>query len=208
MSDMTSSLTTPAARTERAPSQRPYTTEETHWGYIVRATASAGRGIVVAQTMATVIGAIFLAAAIGLWLVPAAMFGTDAMFMRFFATVVFAALAAMLLWYASRGVKSEVQIDNSRGEIREVIRNKAGNQTLVGKYGFDAVSGVFLEDGADDDMFDLTLRYCSSGGSLVLASGREAHLTQLHDRIKRDVLIGSGASEQAKPKTVAAVETV
>ncbi len=196
MSDITSSITGAKAPAGQASSEHPYKIEETHWGYIIGATGSAGRGIAVAQTLSLLIGAGFLAAAISLWLFPALVFGVDALFMRFFATVLFGSMSALFLWYASRGVRSEVQIDNSRGEIREVIRNKAGKMTLLGSYGFDSVGGVFLEptdkpkDSNSKDS-NLVLRYRSTGGSLVVASGRKTDLAELRDRISRDVMIGS-----------------
>lgn len=196
MTDMTSSLMRNPAKVVRDPVINPYKIEETHWGYIVRATETLSHGVAIAQSISRLIGCGMLAAALGLWLLPSGLFGADALFMRFFATVVFLSMAILLLWYATRGGQSEVQIDLSRGEVREVIRNHTRKQTLLGSYGFDSVASVCLEPGLVPSETDLVLRYRNSGGCLVLASGREAELSLLRDRISRDVVIGSEPQPQ------------
>lgn len=203
MTDMTSSLLRNPAQVVRDPVINPYKIEETHWGYIVRANQDLGRGVAVAQSICRLFGCGLLAAAIGLWLLPSVMFGAEAMFMRFFATVVFVSMASLLLWYATRGGRSEVQIDLSRGEVREVIRNHTRKQTLLGSYGFDSVGAVDLEQGIDPTEMDLVLRYRNAGGCLVLASGAEAELTLLRDRIARDVVVGSNVERPTLPQNQA-----
>ena len=198
MTDITSSLTRNPAKVVRDPVINPYKIEETHWGYIVRASETLGRGIVIAQSVCRLIGCAMLAAAIGLWLLPSVMFGADAVFMRFFATIVFVSIAALLLWYASRGGQTEVQIDLSRGEVREVVRNQTRKQVLLGSYGFDSVASVSVEPGLNPAEMDLVLRYRNAGGVLVLASGREAELSLLRDRISRDVVVGSHAVQDTQ----------
>lgn len=194
MTDMTSSLTGSPAKAVQDPVINPYKVEETHWGYIVRATETLGRGVAIAQSVSRLLGCAFLAAALGLWLLPSMLFGADAMFMRAFATIVFVSMATLLLWYASRGGQSEIQIDLSRGEIREVIRNNTNKQILIGSYGFDSIEGVELAQGLNPTEKDLLLRYRNTGGCLVVASGREADLSLLRDRLSRDVVVGSSAA--------------
>ncbi|MEL6572297.1 MAG: hypothetical protein AAFQ64_11590 [Pseudomonadota bacterium] len=195
MTDMTSSLTRTPAKVSQDPVINPYKVEETHWGYIVRATETLGRGVAIAQSVSRLLGCAFLAAAIGLWLLPSMLFGADAMFMRFFATIVFVSLATLLLWYATRGGQSEIQIDLSRGEIREVVRNRTNKQILFGSYGFDSVGAVELAPGINPAEMDLVLRYRNTGGCLIMASGREADLSLLRDRLSRDVIVGSSAAK-------------
>ncbi len=201
MTDMTSSLTRNPSKVVRDPVINPYKIEETHWGYIIRATETLGRGVAIAQSICRLLGCAMLAAAFGLWLLPSVLFGADALFMRLFATIVFVSIAALLIWYATRGGQSEVQIDLSRGEVREVIRNHTRKQTLLGSYGFDSVADVTLESGLNPAEMDLVLRYRNAGGCLVLASGREADLSILRDRISRDVVVGSQAKPTVKAKT-------
>jgi len=186
-------IATSAPQTFSAKAERDslpgFVLEETHWGYIVCAKGAEGRRMGFAQSLSLLAGAGFLAAAAGMWLLPSIMFGTDALFTRFFSSIVFVALASLFLWYASRGTQSEIHIDNSRGEIREIVRNHTGKLSLLGCYGFDSVGGVFLEPTADAPGSNLVLRYRNSDTSMTLATGREAALEQLRERISHDVFI-------------------
>jgi hypothetical protein len=173
-----------------------FRTEETHWGYIVRSTSETGHGLILAQSLSLLTGAALLAAAIGMWLIPGMMFGTDALMMRLFASIVFVAASALLLWYSSRGTISEIQIDNNRGEIREVIRNHTGKMSLLACYSFDSIGGVFLEPTGSKDAASLVLRYRNSSEKVEVASGSQVELVSLRDRISRDVILGTTAKAQ------------
>lgn len=202
MSDTAYSFGRQAASKSKSKQAQPYRVEETHWGYIISATSGDERHVKIAQAVSMLIGAGFLAAAISLWLWPALTLGVDALFMRYFATIMFGALAALFLWYASRGVRSEVHIDISRGEIREVIRNKTGKMTLLGSYGFDSIDDVSLATNETGAEVDLLLRYRNTGGCLVVASGAESELQSLHARISRDVIVSPPPSPDC-PDTAA-----
>ena len=174
-----------------------FSVEETHWGYIVRSAGHNGHGLILSQSLSLLTGAALLAAAIGMWLIPGMLVGVDALMMRMFATIVFVSAAAMLLWYSSRGVVSEIQIDNGRGEIREVIRNHAGKMSLLACYSFDSIGGVFMEPTGTQESASLVLRYRNSSDTVEVASGLEAELAELRDRISRDVIVGTTASTPA-----------
>lgn len=192
MSDIASSYTQTVDRAARGKTSQPYKIEETHWGYIVSASGSLCRSVKVAQAISMVLGAVFLAIVISLWLWPAMTIGVDALLMRYFATVFFGGLAVLFLWYASRGARSEVHIDLSRGEVRDVIRNKTGKVTLLGCYGFDTVEEVAVDAAASGEDCDLSLHYGTSGGCLVVASGTAGALAPLHARISKDVVLTQG----------------
>lgn len=192
-----------AAKAER--DSRPgFVLEETHWGYIVCAKGDVGRRMGVAQSLSLLAGAGFLAATLGMWLLPSMMFSAEHVFMRFFSSIVFLSLAALLLWYASRGTQTEIHIDNNRGEIREIVRNHAGRLSLLGCYGFDSVGGVFLEATENDTGVNLVLRYRNSDACLTLATGRKGALSSLRDRISHDVTLSPEASVTTRGVTNAA----
>ena len=174
-----------------ATSRTGFTTDETHWGYIVRSTEDSGHGLILSQSLSLLTGSALLAAAIGMWVIPGMLAGIDALMMRMFATIVFVSAASLLLWYSSRGVVSEIQIDNGRGEIREVVRNHAGRMSLIACYSFDSIGGVFMEPTGADDAASLVLRYRNSSDTVEVASGREKELSELRDRISRDVIVGT-----------------
>ena len=172
--------------------------DETYWGYIIRKGSSGATPMMVLQGMSMFLGASFAAAALGLILVPDALMGSIDMVMRGGAAVLFGAIAAYLLWFASRGTQSELQIDNSLGEVREVVRNRAGRSTLIGRYGFDAIGGVFLDRAASktgDPV--LMLRYRNTAQTLPVATAPEEELEKLRNRLGRDLMIDRQAPERA-----------
>jgi len=191
---MSNIATAPTAVQTAAPQKSGYdgfSTEETHWGYIVRATCASGHRLIPSQSLSLLTGAALIAASIGMWLIPGLLVNGDALIMRMFATVTFLSAAALLLWYASRGVVSEIQIDNGRGEIREVVRNHAGKMSLLACYSFDSIGGVFTEPTDAEDAACLLLRYRNSDETFAVAQGRPAALNALCDRISNDVMVGA-----------------
>lgn len=191
MTDMTSAFgVTGTERAHKTPSLSAVF-ETTHWGYTVKTNAGASRGLIVAQTVSMVLGAVFLAGAIGMWLLPALTLGADASHIRTVATILFVGLATLLMWYGSRGVLSHIHFDTNRGEIREIARSRAGRVSVIGCYGFDSVGGVFMEPTEDGQACNLVLRYRSGGDPLVVATGAEADLTVLREKISRDVVVRS-----------------
>ncbi|MBB5722083.1 hypothetical protein FHS72_001707 [Loktanella ponticola] len=197
MSDTLTNTTDLAAQLSGDLPRDGFRTEETRWGYIVRTTQDSGNGMIVTQSLSLLAGAALLAAALGMWLIPGMMFSAEAIIMRLFATIMFVSASALLLWYASRGTVSEIQIDTTRGEIREVIRNHTGKMSLLACYSFDAIGDVALVS-AGDNVASLVLRYSNSADTVEVACGDELVLTSLRERINRDVI--TGASHLAKRK--------
>ena len=201
VTNVTGALTIDAELGRKA--SKGFAVDETYWGYIIRKDGNGNVGVAVAQVIAMVFGAAFVAAALGLVLMPAALMGSVDMVMRSGAAVLFGGMAAYLLWFASRGADSEFQVDNSLGEVREVVRNRAGRPTLVGRYGYDAIGGVFL-DREKDGRARLVLRYRNTAQTLQVASGREADLEVLRNRMGRDLMMAIVPSHQVQAGTTIA----
>ena len=166
-----------------------FSVEDVYWGYIVKSGRRAGLGILIAQFASFFLGACFLTAAIGILLMPTLMFDGDLGPMRTGAAVLFGAVAAYLLWFASRGSQPELHVDTSVGEIREVICNRAGRPTTVGCYGFDTIGGVFMEQHPTENTATLVLRYRNTAQTVCVAEGLEAQLIPLRDRLGQDLMI-------------------
>lgn len=173
--------------------------DETYWGYIVRKAEGPATPTMILQGISMFLGACFAAAAAGLMLVPDSMAGSIDIMMRGGASVLFAGMAAYLLWYSSRGLKSEVQVDTSLGELREVIRNRAGRSTLVGRYGFDSFGGVFLDrTDAKNNRAVLMLRHGNTSQTLPLAMGTPEELELLRDRLGQDLMFDNSATRRSE----------
>lgn len=188
MTGFTRAGTAPSVRAEA----EMFAVDETYWGYIVRSTEPEQTGVFVMQSLAWLVGIGFVVASLGLWLMPASVMAGPVLGMKLGASVVTAAMAALCLWFASRGTQVEIQIDTRLGEVREVIRNKAGKASMVGRYGFDSIGGVYIDRAAKSrglSAGNLVLRYRNTAQTLHVASGGVIGLAALRDRLGRDLMV-------------------
>jgi len=172
--------------------------EETHWGYVLRSSERPPIVVVAGQMLAWGLGAICLMDALGLWLVPGSAIGGDALELKLGLTAVLPSATATLLSYASRGIDPEWQIGTTRGELREVLRNKAGRPTVLAHYGFDAIGGVVMDRATlrgrlPNGHACLVLRLGNSSRLLPLIVGPETLLAPLRDRLGRDLIVTPSA---------------
>ncbi len=174
-----------------------FSVEDTYWGYIIRSGRGPSVGVMLAQAASFFFGACFLTASLGILLLPTLIFDGDLGVMRMAAAVLFGAVAAYLLWFASRGTQAEVHVDTSVGEIREVICNRAGKPTTVGCYGFDTIGGVFLDEQEPGGRASLVLQYRNTSQSVAVAEGTAAQLLSLRDRLGQDLMLQPRTSAQA-----------
>jgi hypothetical protein len=170
---------------------------DAYWGYIIASPLADRRWAEVGQTASWIAGMAFLIAAIGLWLLPGASVASDVMAMKFGLSTVLGGIASVLIYYASRGVRTEIQVDTKLGEIREIVRNSAGRTSLISKLRFDMIGGVFLDrTNADRGETALLLRFLNTPKVMLVAVGPTEHLEQLRNRLGRDLLAVTKRQEQ------------
>ncbi|MDO6589737.1 hypothetical protein DS901_08125 [Loktanella sp. D2R18] len=170
-----------------------FSVEDTFWGYQIQSGRAPAMGLVVAQSFSYFFGACFMIAAVSIVGAPILFFGEGVGVMRVVASVLFAAAAFYLLWFASRGSQTEIHVDTSVGEIRQVIINRAGKPTTVGAYGFETIGGVHIIDGLDP-MSLLVLQYRDTEKQVSVAEGLEAQLIPLRDRLAQDLMVGAAVA--------------
>jgi hypothetical protein len=179
-----------------APGPKDFAVEDTYWGYIVRARSAPPMGMMIGQAVAWIMGIGLAMAGAGVWVLPATSAASEVLPLRFGVSIIFFAFAAILMWFASRGTEPELQIDTALGEVREVVRNRAGRPSLIGRYGFDAIGNVFVERGAAGRGL-LVMRYKNSAHVMPVAEGSEMALIRLRDRMGRDMMLRQSVVEQA-----------
>jgi hypothetical protein len=183
-------FTTGLKKTEKTADPVCFAVDETYWGYVVRCTEAETGWVQVAQGAAWFAGICFCIAALGLWAVPMTQFDPGLLPMKLGATFIMSGIAVYLLWFASRGTHSELQIDTSLGEVREIVRNQAGRPTLLGRHGFDAIGGVMIDRTTlRKGRACLVLRYGNTAQLMPVAWGQEHELTGLRDRMGHDMMI-------------------
>ena len=163
---------------------------ETYWGYIIQARSAPPVAVILLQVLAWALGLSLAVAAAGVWVLPQTADAVELLPLRAGASLIFGAFAALLLWFASRGTEAELQVDTAQGELREIVRNRAGRPTLLGRYGFDAIGGVFIDRKAGGRAL-LVLRYQNTAQILQVADGPEGALIGLRDRLGRDLMLKS-----------------
>ena len=162
---------------------------DAYWGYIIASPLTDRRWAEVGQTASCVAGMVFMVAAIGLWLLPGASVASDVMAMNFGLSTLLGGVASLLIWYASRGVWTEIQVYKKLGEIREIVRNSAGRTSLISKLRFDMIGGVFLDrTNSDRGETALLLRFLNTPKVMLVAVGLTEHLEHLRNRLGRDLL--------------------
>lgn len=165
-----------------------FAVEDVFWGYMIRSGRGPSFGVAMGQALSFFFGVCFATVSVGLLVLPALFFDGDIGAMRVGAAALFGAMAAYLLWFASRGTKAEVHVDTSLSEIREVICNRAGKPTTVGSYGFDEIGGVFVHENETTGLSQLILQYRNTSQTVAVAEGTVAQLIPLRDRLAKDLL--------------------
>lgn len=178
----------------RANNRTSFKVETSHWGYSVRCGMPAPRLLLFVQALIWLAGCALITFALALWVLPSEITAGSAVGLKAVLTGILLATAAYCLWHSSRGVVPELQIDTSRGEVREIVRNRAGRPSVIGRYGFDAIGGVFIDRGrafgaAGAEMSTLVLSYRNTAETLPVAQGSLADLAPLRDRLGRDLMV-------------------
>ncbi|MGZ9812505.1 hypothetical protein ACXN5S_18745 [Pseudoroseicyclus sp. H15] len=194
--NLRSSRRAPAAGRQR---QATYRIEEAYWGYVLRQISPLSKLKKLLQMGATLCGIFGLAMTAGLWLVPLQEDSVALVAFRLVASLVLAGIGSSLLWFGSRGTDAELQVDIAQGELREVIRNRAGLPTLTARYAFRDIGGVFLarRAGGCRGQAKLVLRLGNTAQVIIVAAGPEETLLPLRDRLGCDLMVRPRQPEAA-----------
>ncbi|WP_375256317.1 hypothetical protein [Yoonia sp.] len=156
-------------------------------GYALRPLMKVQWRILVGQFLSYLIGICFAVVALGTFLVPVLFFDGALTSLRIGAAGMSGAVAAYLLWFASRGTRSEVQIDFETELIRALIPHRGGAPTLLGVYPFSAFSALLHRPSGLAGLSDLALQPKDGGSALWLARAETAEIAALQSRLERDL---------------------
>jgi hypothetical protein len=158
--------------------------QEAYWGYRIIPEGAPPLRLVVMQAAAMLGGAALIAGSVALMFMSRS---TDFVFM-IPAIMLILAAGTTLMWFASRGTMINIEVDSMAGEVREVVRNRTGGMSVISRYGFDCVGSVFIQRPVAGTA-TLMLRYRNTARTLAVASGPEADLARLRDRMGRDLIV-------------------
>jgi hypothetical protein len=177
--------------------KRPYLIQETYWGYILRSSARPDMTVLAAQGASWLLGILALAGVGALWFGPSAAAAAELFGFRIGFSTLLTSLGMFLLWFASRGSLAEVQVDTARGEVREVLCNRVGRPTVLGRYGFDAFLDVRLEPVGGHGSAGrrkqgdvvVVLQFRNTSHRIEVVAGSRDDLTSLQDRLAVDLML-------------------
>mgnify|MGYP000161706803 CR=1 FL=1 len=179
------------------PASGPLLTEK-HWGFTIRNTAQLSSWTLVSQIISFFLGAVFIAAALGIWASHDALFQSDPFQMRLGISFMSAAMGVLFIHFANKGTVSELQFDLHLGEVREVMQNRTGKMSLVAHFGLDAFAGLAIDRSAGNaDQVQLIMRHNDGVNNIIVAQGTEAQIGALFGRLDRDLLRGQTARDHA-----------
>lgn len=161
---------------------------EAYWGYVLR-TKDTNRTLSdVLQAFSLFGGVCLLFVAAAMWLNPAAVVSGEVLVFKLGTSGAMAAAGGLFVHFATRGTYTELQVDVSLSEIREVVRNRSGAPTLLGRYAFNAVDSVYIDRSGANGQASLIMRYRNSAQLIEIANGDVEWLEGLRDRLGRDIL--------------------
>ncbi len=163
---------------------------EMPWGYIVRSGGRPSNGVRVSQWLSGMLGFSLIIAASSLWIMPGSSFGQDIAVLKYGFSIVLAAIGVLFLWFGTQGACYELQVDISRGELREAVRNRKGQARILQRVPFERIGSVFIDRSSPtpDNQFVLMLRYRDTAEVIEVARAEEEALTMMRDRLARDIL--------------------
>ena len=155
--------------------------EEQFWGYELRMNETTLSLATLWRAVAGFGAAVALVTAMGLLIVSA----DNGLFTLVVAGFFFA-IAGLCGNAARRGTQVRIQIDTSKGEVREVVDTKMGGVEVLTSYGMDAVRAVRLVGSRKENGFAQIHAEIEGYGPIPLADGAIAPLRLLRDRIAAD----------------------
>jgi len=174
------------------------TLRSTYWGYILVPNSAANRRASVVEVLCLFFSVMLIIAGLGQWILPGAATGPEVLGIKAGATLVFVLLGGVLMWYAQRGLATEVQIDLVEGQVRLVARNRRGKARVQTAMDFDEVGSAFIHRShAPFVPSRLFLRYCDTEVLIEVACGPEAELEDLLDRLAADLVAPPSAVRRA-----------
>ena len=178
----------------------PLVFEETYWGYTVGEATDRFETETVLEAACRFLGLILVICAYAQWLLPGSMYGPEVFGMKAALSFLFGASGVVIYWFASRGARVELEVDQARRELRVVSRNSRGQTRLQRRVAMNDVRSAFVRRPTGSARnAELVVRLRRNDGLVTIASGRESDLSELHARLRGDI---RPVTERVKTRTL------
>jgi len=161
---------------------------DTYWGYVILCDTPSARRARSVEVISMITGFALIASAVMQWIAPGALTSPDLVTFKAGASVTFVVLGGVLVWFARRGLRYEVQIDRNKREVRAVLRNRRNLSRVIERVGFEDVGSAFIERARSPFAPSrLYMRVRDTQTLIEVATGPEAELQALHARLSHDL---------------------
>jgi len=165
---------------------------ETPWGYVIGSDTRLNQRSALIERVCVVAGIAFVLASLGGWLLPqvqaAVPLSGVGIAPRIVSALSMLMPALLFLWISERGLGQEVQVDIEERCLRQCVSNRRGTTRTQRKVQFDAIGSAFIRPGVNvHGIAQLFVRLTDGRSILHLASGREATMRILHERLSHDL---------------------
>ncbi|KCV83488.1 hypothetical protein ATO10_01970 [Actibacterium atlanticum] len=162
---------------------------ETNWGFVISSDTQWSNRSVLIERVCAVAGLACLVAACGSWLFPQVNASVPMPVdvpLRLASSLTMAMPALLFLWISDRGMGSEVQIDVVKGCLRRGVCNRRGKFRVQSKVPFSDIASAYIKRGSTkNDLCQLHVRLKGSNKVVYVASGSEATMKVLYDRLNQ-----------------------
>lgn len=163
--------------------------DETYWGYVLRAEYRNRRFEFATRARAVFPGiALILAAGLWAWLAAFSPGGTIALRVAAFSVIVGVGLIVFWRIWGQKQARPEFHFDQSRQELRCVVRDFRGRARLIARHNFSDIEEVYAESAPEDGGTGQLLLRPENGEEIIVAACAPEHqLDALRRRIARDL---------------------
>ena len=161
---------------------------EMPWGFRIRpADMEASALDAIVEWGLTLLGAAFILAAFGQWVLPASLYVGDAMMVKFVLTCILGLAGGVSLAVSARGFRPEVQIDRVRHEIRFVSRNPRGRGQILATVDLDQIIGVGITRSLSGRDCHCLIYLIDGEKPLRIATGTETEIRRIREKMDQFV---------------------
>ena len=161
---------------------------EMPWGFRIRpADMEASALDAIVEWGLTLLGAAFILAAFGQWVLPASLYVGDAIMVKFVLTCILGLAGGVSLAVSARGFRPEVQIDRVRHEIRFVSRNPRGRGQILATVDLDQIIGVGITRSLSGRDCHCLIYLIDGEKPLRIATGTENEIRRIREKMDQFV---------------------
>jgi hypothetical protein len=161
---------------------------EMPWGFRIRpADMEASALDAIVEWGLTLLGAAFILAAFGQWVLPASLYVGDAITVKFVLTCILGLAGGVSLAVSARGFRPEVQIDRVRHEIRFVSRNPRGRGQILATVDLDQIIGVGITRSLSGRDCHCLIYLIDGEKPLRIATGTETEIRRIREKMDQFV---------------------